>query len=213
MRASISFESAAAVCAVLVMLGGCTQAHVPSERATPFLAPPEPATRDHVPPSTTLDVQLDQTLDAEHANVGDGFTSSVTEDLMAPDGSIAVPRGTVITGVVTQLRRSGRAGDQAAIGLGFQSIALGGRSRPIAAEIVRADVEAATSTGGALLGGVFGVMLGGGSGLLTGGLVGGAGGTLVGLGAGGVESRLSAGSILRLRTTEPIDLAPRTPRR
>jgi hypothetical protein len=162
-----------------------------------------------------LSVKLDQVLGTEHNRVGAGFTGSVVDNLWTADGAIVVPRGAVITGVVTQLQKSHKVGDQAAIGLEFQSIAIGGRPRPLVADVVETRVETSREEGdvaqgvggGALAGAVLGVILGGGSGALKGGLIGAAGGTLIGLGVGGVEAELPAGTVMTIRTTQPIDLA------
>ena len=53
---------------------------------------------------------------------------------------------------------------------------------------------------------MLGAILGGGSGALKGGLIGAAGGTLIALGTGDVEAELPAGTLMTIRTTQPIDL-------
>jgi hypothetical protein len=177
-------------------------------------APPL-ARADYIPQSTVLDVQLGETLGTEHSKVGDRFTATVANDIPAADGSVVVPRGAVITGMVTELKKSGHVGEHAAIGLGFESIAIDGRPRPLVADVVETQVEttgqggdaARGAGGGALAGGVLGAILGGGSGALKGGLIGAAGGTLIGLGTGGAEAKLPAGTTMTIRTTQPIDLA------
>ena len=195
---------------------GCRQAGVTSGPGTAAQAVAPLPRGNYVPPNTVLNVQLAQTLGTENSKVGDRFTATVIDDLRAADGSVVVPRGAVTTGVVSQLEKSHRVGQQAAIGLSFQSIAIGGRALPLAADVVETQVEttregsdiAMGAGGGALAGGVLGAILGGGSGALKGGLVGAAGGTLIALGTGDVEAKLPAGTAMTIRTTQPIDLAP-----
>lgn len=206
-------------CAAFLIAGGCRQANVVSQPAAPTQAPAPaapPTQAGYLPQNTTLNVQLGQSLDTEHSRIGDRFTGSVVDDLRAADGGVAVPRGAVVTGVVSQLQKSERVGQQAAIGLDFQSIAIGGRAVPLAADVVQTQVQtsrkgssfAKGAGGGALAGGVVGAILGGGSGALKGGLIGAAGGTLIALGTGDVEAKLPAGTVMTLRTTQPVDLEP-----
>jgi hypothetical protein len=223
MSSKVLFEAAtrtlvkrsAAIAGVTLLLAcGCRQANVTSGPATAAQVQAPLPRGDYVPASTVLNVQLDQTLGTEHSQVGDRFTGSVSDELRAADGSVVVPRGAVVTGVVSQLQKSHRVGQQAAIGLAFQTIAIGGRPLPLAADVVETKVEtdreagdvAKGAGGGALAGGVLGAILGGGSGALKGGLIGAAGGTLIGLGAGDVEAKLPAGTSMTIRTTQPIDL-------
>jgi hypothetical protein len=214
-----TLRSIALTSAICVFASGCRQANVVSDPATSNSVAPAPATTEvaranYVPPNTTLDVQLDQALGTKHSRVGDRFTGTVRQDIRAADGSVVVPSGAVVSGVVSQLKTSGHTGEQAAIGLAFQSIAVGGRALPLAANVVDAKVETSRSGkgvargagGGALAGGVIGAILGGGSGALKGGLVGAAGGTLIGLGTGDVQAELPAGTVMTLRTTQPINL-------
>jgi hypothetical protein len=203
-------------CAAALLAFGCRQADVVSEPATAAQVQTAPPTRDYIPQNTVLAIQLGQTLGTEHNRVGDRFTGTVVDALRAGDGTVVVPRGALVTGTVTQLQKSHRVGEHAAIGLGFQSIAVDGSALPLTADVVETKVEttreggdvAKGAGGGALAGGVLGAILGGGSGALKGGLIGAAGGTLIGLGAGDVEAKLPAGTFMTIRTTQPIVLRP-----
>jgi hypothetical protein len=194
---------------------GCRQADVTSQPVTAAQVQAPLPRGDYIPQSTVLNLQLGETLGTENSKVGDRFTATVINDLRAADGSVVVPSGSVVTGVVTELKKSGHVGEHAAIGLGFESIALGGRARPLVADVVETQVEttgqgsdaARGAGGGALAGGVLGAILGGGSGALKGGLIGAAGGTLIGLGTGGAEAKLPAGTTMTIRTTQPVDLS------
>ena len=203
-------------CASTALLGGCRQADVTSTPVTAASVQTQAPLQsgDYIPQSTVLSLQLMDTLGTEHSKVGDRFSAAVINEIRAADGSVVVPRGTVVTGIVTQLKKSGHVGEHASIGLGFESIAIDGRARPLAAEVVETQVEttgqgsdAARGAGaGALGGAALGAILGGGSGALKGGLAGAAGGSLIGLGAGGAEAKLAAGTTMTIRTVQPIDL-------
>jgi hypothetical protein len=214
-RSALAKRSALVAFAAAALACGCRQADVTSQPVTAAQVQAPLPRGDYIPQSTVLAVQLGETLGAENSKVGDRFTATVINDLRAADGRVVVPSGSVVTGVVTELKKSGHVGEHAAIGLGFESIALGGRARPLVADVVETQVEttgqgsdaARGAGGGALAGGVLGAILGGGSGALKGGLIGAAGGTLIGLGAGGAEAKLPAGTTMTIRTTQPIDLS------
>jgi hypothetical protein len=205
---------AAFTCMTVLFAGGCRGAAVTSEPNTAVQAAAPLARSDYIPAQTVLNAQLGQTLSTESSQPGDRFTATVRDNLMAADGSVVVPTGSVVTGVVREVQTSGHVGEQAAIRLEFQTIAIHGRAHPLAADVVETHVEtsrgggaiARGAGGGALAGGVLGAILGGGSGALKGGLIGAAGGTLIGLGTGDVEAKLPAGTGMTLRTTQPIQL-------
>src|SRR5690606_17614263 len=99
----------------------------------------------YLPAGTDLVVELTQTLSTDDSRVGDRFTATVKEPLVARNGEIVVPRGAVVTGVVTGLDPSDRIGDQAAIRLAFESLTIGNQVYPLRAAIVETDVDVSTN--------------------------------------------------------------------
>lgn len=195
------------------LVAGCRTATVQSEPTAPSGV--IPATAEYVPAQTLIQVRLQQTIDTETSRVGDRFSATVTSDVVAANGEVVIPAGSLVTGRVTQVDRSESVGDQASIRLAFDRILVRGDAHPFAAEIVKADVQqdrkgrdVATGAGvGALAGAALGAIIGGDvSDALVGGALGAGGGTLIALGAGDVEARLPAGTPMTLRTTSNLDL-------
>ncbi|HEX7048662.1 MAG TPA: hypothetical protein VF188_00500 [Longimicrobiales bacterium] len=198
--------------ALLMVLGACRGVNVESEPQP--AAQPAPPTAAAVPAGTLIRVQLNQTLSTRSSRVGQPFTATVVEPLVARNGQTVIPRGSRVRGVVTGLDRSERLGEQAAIRLDLQRIEIRGRSYPLSAEIVDADVErrgprelgehaAIGGVAGAALGAIIGGDL---ADVLIGGALGAGAGTIISLGLGDVDAELPAGTAMTLRTTRTISL-------
>src|SRR5690606_14037452 len=138
----------------------------------------------------------------------------VQDPLIARDGQVIVPRGAVVTGVITGLDDSDHIGDQAAIRVDFERLNIRGRSYPFSAEVVDADVEVGDpsriaeragigAAAGAALGAIIGADL---EDILVGGALGAGAGTIISLGLGDVEAELPAGTDMTLRTRRDISL-------
>jgi hypothetical protein len=199
-------------------LAGCrtTQVSSGTGASTAPAAPTEPARPGFVPAGSPLQVRLNQQLGTQTSHEGDRFTATVQSALTAPDGAVVVPAGTVVTGKISQLHRSERVGDQAAIGLDFDSIRVAGQETALDADVVDTKVKGQADRGragkGAAIGGAGGAVLGaiigrGLGGAVVGGLLGAGAGTLIGLGTGDVDPKLPAGTELSLRTTAPAKVA------
>jgi hypothetical protein len=72
---------------------------------------------------STLNVTLSDTLDAKKSKVGDAVNAKVTEDLKA-GGAVIIPKGSRLTGHVTQAQPVGDAGSKASLGLTFEHAEL-----------------------------------------------------------------------------------------
>ncbi|CAN5766613.1 hypothetical protein BH23GEM9_BH23GEM9_21760 [soil metagenome] len=180
---------------------------------TPMPAPP-PADASAIPAGTHLDVQLQNELSTSTTRVGDVFTVTVREPLVATNGQIVVPQGAVITGMVTGVgERSGAS--PAALRLNFVRIAVDGVTHPLTAEIVGTHVpmeehrdHAVTRDAavGAVTGAVLGAVIGGDlRNILIGAALGAGAGTIISLGMGGdTEAVLPAGTHMTLRTADRV---------
>jgi hypothetical protein len=161
-----------------------------------------------------LTVRLNDNLSTETTDVGDTFTVTVEEALVAQNGETVVPTGAVITGIITGV---GGVREQAAIRLNFTRINVAGASHPFTADIVSthrmderidpSDVGRAAVIGAAA-GAVLGAVIGSGTlrDVLIGGALGAGAGTIISLGMGGVEQVLPAGTHLMLQTRQQVDL-------
>lgn len=196
-----------------LLAAGCRTAALESGGLTYQPAPPPP-TASHIPTGTLMLVRLNQSLTTD-MNVGDTFTATVQEPLIAQNGQTVVPQGSVITGIITGV---GGADRQSAIRLNFTHIDINGRSHPFTADIVSthrldervdlSDVGRAAAIGAAA-GAVLGAVIGPGRlrDALIGGALGAGAGTIISLGTGtGVERVLPAGTQMRIQTTQHVAL-------
>lgn len=205
-----------AVATILVALAGCRSADVETGPELPGAQPaPPPLTADAMPAGTVLDVQLNQTLSTDASRVGDQFTATVTQPLVAQNGQTVVPAGAVVMGEVTGLDESDHVGEQAAIRLNFERLSFGGQTYPFSANVIKADVETKEDERqileragiGAAAGALLGTIIGGGlEDLLVGGALGAGAGTILSLGLGHVDAELPAGTAMRLQTTQRVSL-------
>lgn len=170
-----------------------------------------------LPAGATLSARLDQALGTTTSKAGDMFMATVTNALIAQDGSVAIPAGAKIHGRVTALDDSDNATEPALIRLDFERISFGGQSYPFKAAIVQSNpVQTSNQTGAdrtrqVVIGGAVGAALGGllsGGDLdkiVIGGALGAAAGSVVSLGTE-VNATLPAGSMMTLRVTETTTL-------
>jgi hypothetical protein len=201
--------------APMLALGGCRGAEVMSNEEDVEAAPARAVTAEQVPEGTSIVGTLDDTIGTKESKVGDQFTVTVTQPITAEGGETVVPAGSKVVGRVTAVQPSKHVGEQAAIKVDFDQLRAKGRSYPLKAEVVKADVETnrtnskygrnigVGAAGGAALGAIFGRSW---KGALIGGAVGAATGTAISLGTGDVEAHIPAGTRVTLRTTQDIDL-------
>jgi hypothetical protein len=171
-----------------------------------------------LPSGTTIDARLDQAIGTKVSKVGDEFTATVEQPVVAQNGQTVVPSGAKVRGRVTALDDSDHAGEQAAIKIDLERLEINGRSFPLAASVTTtrpqttgADTrdETLKKAGiGAAAGAVLGAVLSGGDlqKILIGGALGAAAGTVISLGTGNVDAVLPAGTKMTLRTTQTVAL-------
>lgn len=196
---------------------GCAAVPVDPAPAVDAQPAPPPADARAVPRGTVLNVRLDQELNTTTTRVGDNFTVTVQEPLVAVNGQIVVPEGTTISGMVTGVGATDQPNEQAAIRLNFLRINLDEVWHPISANIVGTQIPAGARVSdqavvrGAVVGAAAGAVLGT---IITGdlrdaviGAVLGAGaGTIISLGMGDVEPVLPEGTQLQIQTLDRIEL-------
>jgi hypothetical protein len=150
-----------------------------------------PADASSLPAGTTLTTQLDQTLSTKQNKVGDTFTATVSNAVVASNGATVIPAGAKVHGKVTGLDDSDRIGEPAAIRLQFERISFGGDSYPLNARVTSTNVQTSGQDSrdetlrkagvGAAAGAVLGAIVGEGdiSKILLGGAIGAAAGTVL----------------------------------
>lgn len=153
-----------------------------------------------------LDVRLQTTLSSETATVEQRFEATTVVDAMQ-NGRVLIPAGSVVRGVVTDVKRPGRIDRAGALTLSFDQVVIRGREYPIRAMATQVfesggiREEAGTAGAGAGVGAVVGGLLGGLKGAILGAVIG-AGGAVVA--TEGKDVTLPAGSIIRIRLDSPL---------
>jgi hypothetical protein len=210
-------KTAALVLALAASLGACSRAAT-VESSGGEVATPTPVTANSLPTGSVVNVSLDQQVGTKAIKVGDTFSATVVDAIVAANGQTVVPAGAKVYGKVTGLQDSNNAGQKAAIRLDFEKININGVERPFEANITATQLqtqgqdtrdETLKKAGiGAAAGAVLGAVIGGGdvAKILGGAAIGAAAGTVISLGTGEVEAVLPAGSKMTLQTTQQVTL-------
>lgn len=210
--------SVAAALAMTVVLAGCgasTQRTTTVESGGEVAASSAvvtPSDNRTIPAGARLITTLDQSLGTATSKAGDTFTATVSQSLIASNGSVVVPAGAKIEGRVTARDDSDHAGDPALIRLAFDRIRFNGQTYPFSAAIVQSSAvqtsePAVDRTRPIVIGGVVGAVLGGilsGGDLdkiAIGGTLGAAAGSIISMGTE-VNATLPAGSQMTLQATQ-----------
>jgi len=137
-----------------------------------------------VPANTTITMRLGSAIGSKLNKSGDTFTGTVEKDVLVHE-TVAIPRGTEVSGTVTDAKPLGKFAGGAELHVRLDSINLHGSAVPVetAEQTFSAKGKgkrtAVITGGGAALGGLIGGLAGGGKGAAI-GLAAGAG-----AGAGG----------------------------
>lgn len=200
-----------------LLLAGCAR-QATIESAGDVAVSSTPADTRALPSGTALDVRLDQEIGTKSSKVGETFTATVENPVVAANGATAVPAGSKVYGKITGLDNSDRVGEPAAIRVDFERIVVNGRSNDLHAKVTATNLETRGADTrdetlkkagvGAAAGAVLGAVLSGGDldKILLGGVLGAAAGTVISLGAGDVEGVLPAGTRMTLQTTRTVAL-------
>jgi len=198
-------------------------AQVVNRSPAPAPAPaPTPAPVARIVPSgTAIAVRVDQTLSTDANNVGDSFTATVADPVIAGDGRVLIPAGATVRGRVTAVSASGHVGETAVIKLAFEAVSFGGRSYPLEATVIEANPErrnrrstgeqAARVAAGAAAGAILGQILGRNTeSTVKGAVIGAAAGTAIALGTSDVDAVIPSGSRMVIRLDAPVQVDPAT---
>ena len=194
----------------------------PARAPAPAPAPSRPRTVSYpVPAGTTFAVRLNEQLSTQKNPVGSSFTATLTEPIMAPDGTMLIPAGATVRGQVVESRESGRAGQDASLAIAFTSITHGGRTHSISGTAVNTPVrlvnrdgrgeQAAKIGGGAAVGAVLGQIIGRNTkSTVAGAAIGAAAGTAVAMGTADVDAVVDEGSAISVRLDSGITVERET---
>jgi hypothetical protein len=160
-----------------------------------------------VPAGTELDLRLQSALSSETSQVEDRFEATTLVDVTRENGSVLIPAGSVVRGVVSSVDRASRTDRKGSLTVHFDEMRINGRSYPIRGTVTQA-LESEGIRGelprigtGAGVGAVIGGILGGVKGAIAGILIG-AGGTVAA--TEGEDVDLPPGTVLRMRLDTPV---------
>jgi hypothetical protein len=176
--------------------------------AQPAIGPSEIRGGGTVRVGTEFDARLQTSLNSGTAKVEDRFEATTVVDYES-DGRVIVPAGSVVRGFVSSVSAANKIDRRGSLTLSFDEIRIDNTTYRLRASVTQAldgkIGEDATRIGaGAVVGAIIGGLLGGGKGALIGVLVGG-GGTIAA--TEGTDVSLPAGTILRLRLDQPLEVA------
>jgi hypothetical protein len=197
----------AILCALVATGCGATSSR---PTTTPPSAPTQvpSAERGVIPVGQELDVRLQTSLSSETAMVEQRFEATTVVDVVQ-GGRVLIPAGSIVRGVVADVKRPGRLDRAGSLTLAFDQMEVRGQFYPmraLATQIFESGglrEEGATVGAGAGVGAVVGGIIGGLQGALLGAVIG-AGGAIVA--TEGKDIHLPAGSIIRIRLDSPLDL-------
>jgi len=177
-----------------------------------------------LPEGTRISLQLNDHLSTKQNQEGDPFTANVIAPVYLGDRLI-VPKGSIVSGSVSRVLKSGRLKGKAVMNLNFQSIRVPGRGDlNIVAALTRVDsegtggvasegtIKAPSSTGSdaakvmtpTLSGAGIGAIAGGGKGSAIGAGVGAAVGLATIFSTRGKDIEMRRGSILEITLERPL---------
>jgi hypothetical protein len=166
----------------------------------------------NIPAGTTLEIRINQHISVKSSRVGDRFDGEVVEPVEQSNGSVIIPKGTPVNGVVDAAHRRGHFRGRSILQLRLTYLTLNGTRYPITTgDLTRTKKgkgkrSAAIIGGGSGLGMLIGGVATGGVGLLIGGLAGGGAGTAVSGLTGNRDIEIPSESIVRFRLADNLVL-------
>lgn len=196
--------------------GSESEATQPAERTEPTRAA-EPEARRTVPEGRTLVFRVEETVSTGSHDVGDEFTATLAEPVLAADGSEAIPVGTTSRWVVTESESESADSDRALLAVALRSVRLDGAPVPIEATVTGTEIQTepgdsgtesvAKVAVGTAAGAIIGQILGRDTeSTLKGAGVGAVVGTVVALTTDDGEARLTPGSTITVRLDESLQV-------
>ncbi|HXR39382.1 MAG TPA: hypothetical protein VN776_09830 [Terracidiphilus sp.] len=182
----------------------------PTVSAVPPPPPPVVPANVTIPAKTALAIRIDQRISVKTSHAGDKFTGEVVEPVLAGDGSVIVPKGTRVAGVVALAHRRGHFKGSSLLELRLASLTLNGTEYPLTTRDLaeskkgKGKRSAAMIGGGAGLGMLVGGIATGGVGLVVGGLVGGGAGTAAAGMTGNRDLDIPAESIVHFTLADDL---------
>jgi hypothetical protein len=192
------------------------QPYPPQQPPAPVYEPAKgPVT---IAPGTLLQLRTAEGVDSKRAKDGEPVQFTVIQDVPV-GGVLAIPRGAVVHGVVTYVKKvgSGDLGGASELALTLTSLDLGGRSYPLATDEFKVKGPNKTghtvgsAIGGGLMGTIIGCAVGRGVGCAIGAGAGVAAGTAAGAASPGPNVWIPTEALVTFHLTAPLTVAPVSP--
>ncbi len=171
-----------------------------------------------IPQGMLLQVRTMEPVDSKRAKDGEPVQFTVIQDVSV-GGVLAIPRGAVVHGVVTDAKNvgSGKLAGSSVLGLTLTSLDLGGQNYPLTTNEFmvkgpnKAGQTASNAVGGAIIGAIIGCAIGRGPGCAIGAGAGAAGGTAASAASGGPRVWIPAEALVTFHITAPLTVNPVSP--
>lgn len=166
-----------------------------------------------IPPGTLLQVRTSEPVASKRAQDGTPVQFVVIQDI-AVGGVLAIPRGAIVHGVVTDVKKAGRMSGSSELVLRLISLDLGGQSYPLDTTQfkVKGPDKAGSTVGHALGGALLGALIGGvadrGFGAAVGAGAGAAAGTAASAASPGPEVWIPAEARVDFHLKAPLTVMP-----
>ncbi|MCU1223546.1 MAG: hypothetical protein JWQ42_1639 [Edaphobacter sp.] len=164
-----------------------------------------------VPSGSMFRVRIDEGMSSKKTAPGTLFDGVMLNDVVA-GGSIAIPRGAAVQGVVADVHNSGQLKGSGGLSLQLTQVTLGGRTYPLVSNlwsyqgVDKTGSTVGNTVGLGAVGALIGAVAGGGVGAAVGAGVGGVAGLGVSSASGRGEAILPAEAIVSFRLTQPAEL-------
>ncbi len=167
-----------------------------------------------IPAGTSLAIRVDQSISVKTARAGDRFTGEIVNPVADGYGTLIVPKGTRVGGVVAASHRRGHFKGASVLELRLTSMELGGHEMPIETRDFaerkkgKGKRSAALIGGGSGLGMLIGGVATGGAGVLWGGLAGAGAGTAAAGLTGNRDLVIPAETVVHFKLSQDVVVQP-----
>ncbi|HYK36139.1 BON domain-containing protein [Alloacidobacterium sp.] len=166
-----------------------------------------------IPAGTLLNVRTSELLDSHKMQPGAMFQATVASDLY--EGNVlAIPRGAVLTGQVTGVKKPGDLAGKPGLQLQITSLDLGGQTYPLTTDAWTGEgpgkggYSTANTAGGAAFGATLGAIFGGGPGAAIGAMAGGITGLAASAATKGPQVVIPPEALLNFHLAAPVTVTP-----
>jgi hypothetical protein len=166
-----------------------------------------------LPAGTLLNIRTSELLDARKVQAGTMFQATVANDVFQGN-ALAIPRGAVVTGQVTDVKKPGDLAGKSGLKLQITSLSLGGQTYALTTDAWTGEgpgkggYSTANTAGGAAFGALLGAVFGGGPGAAIGAVAGGATGLAASAATKGPQVAVPPEALLSFHLAGPVTVTP-----